>query len=114
MKAKNPTKAFTLISGNEQGWSWNIQTKIKENGSFANKGVITIRKRPKSKIESRYYSAIHSLGMCLFCGEIDWRVLEEHHPDKEKMPDFTITLCANDHRRVHWDRGYRTKGGKRQ
>ena len=45
------------------------------------------------------------MGMCLFCGDIDWRHLEEHHPDKEKMPDFTVALCANCHKEIHWNNG---------
>lgn len=52
--------------------------------------------------EYRYLKAIGSDGICLFCGEIDPTLFEEHHPDKVKMPDFKITLCANCHRKLHW------------
>lgn len=55
--------------------------------------------------EPVYRKAINSLGMCLFCGDIDWRHLEEHHPDKIKLPDFTVTLCANCHADLHWNKG---------
>ena len=49
--------------------------------------------------------AINSDGMCLICGSIDWTVLQEHHIDKEKMPNFTITLCANHHQKLHYYKG---------
>ena len=57
-----------------------------------------------------FKTAINSLGMCLFCGELDFAVFREHHPDKEKMPDFTITLCANCHEREHFYRGQKRFG----
>ena len=53
-------------------------------------------------------------GICLFCGETDFMVLEEHHIDKEKMPDFTVTLCANCHRRLHWFTGGNNGNGRKQ
>ena len=37
---------------------------------------------------------------CVKCGETNPEVLEEHHPDKENYPDYTITLCANCHEQI--------------
>jgi RNase P subunit RPR2 len=37
---------------------------------------------------------------CIKCGEVNTEVLEEHHPDKVNMPDYTITLCANCHEKI--------------
>ncbi|HOL21321.1 MAG TPA: helix-turn-helix domain-containing protein [bacterium] len=37
---------------------------------------------------------------CQKCGETNSEVLEEHHPDKENQPDYTITLCANCHEEI--------------
>jgi RNase P subunit RPR2 len=37
---------------------------------------------------------------CVKCGEVNTEVLEEHHPDKVNMPDYTITLCANCHEKI--------------
>ena len=44
----------------------------------------------------------YSMGICWECGEINWEFLENHHPDKEKLPDFTVTMCANCHTRLHY------------
>lgn len=37
---------------------------------------------------------------CQKCGETNPEVLEEHHPDKENKPNWTITLCANCHEEI--------------
>ena len=115
-KGKTPkhTKSFTLLSGTEEAWYWRVSVVISPTGGFWNKGRFTIHRiRKRGEHNQRYYRAINSMGECLFCGEIDWRVLEEHHPDKEKLPDFTVTLCANCHRKIHWDTGYCHLGGDR-
>lgn len=37
---------------------------------------------------------------CKQCGETDPAKLEEHHPDREKLSDHTVTLCANCHSKI--------------
>ena len=37
------------------------------------------------------------------CGNSDWRVIEEHHPDTRKRDDLVVLLCANHHRLVTYD-----------
>ena len=34
------------------------------------------------------------------CGEMDPEKLEEHHPDKENFPNYTVTLCTSCHAKV--------------
>lgn len=36
-------KSFGLLSGTEEGWSWDIRTQIKENEAFNAKGMFNIR-----------------------------------------------------------------------
>ena len=78
--------------------------KINSFGKIIGAGFFTFGKINRRKRQSYavFYRMIKSCGICLNCGEIDWRVLDEHHPDKEMMPDFTFTLCANCHRKLHW------------
>ena len=69
-------------------------------------GFLTQRKvRKKIDRHEIYRKRTKSMGMCLFCGDIDWKHLEEHHVDKEKIPNLTITLCANCHRDLHYLNG---------
>ena len=94
-------------------FNYSVHTRIDRNGYllsyiwFGGKRNIPIKDRTK------FYKRIHSNGICLFCPEIDFSVLEEHHPYPEKLPDFTITLCANCHARLHWYLGNR-KGDKKE
>jgi transcriptional regulator with XRE-family HTH domain len=37
---------------------------------------------------------------CKSCGESDPKKLEKHHPNKEKSPEHTVTLCANCHSKI--------------
>ena len=37
---------------------------------------------------------------CQMCGETDPEKLEQHHPDKENFPNYTVTLCASCHAKV--------------
>jgi len=99
-------KNIRLISGNEEGWMWNVNLRIANNGTYQNKGTFfAIIPSTAGKKQFESSRKVKGMGMCLICGDIDWRHLEEHHPDAEKMPDFTITLCANHHRQLHFDNG---------
>lgn len=51
---------------------------------------------------------------CKICGETDPLKLEEHHPDKINRPDYTITLCANCHSKLHRELSKKAKKIKNQ
>ena len=57
--------------------------------------------------ERRKQSRLHKLGTntphCAICGNTDWRVIEEHHPDSRKRDRLVVLLCANHHRIVTVD-----------
>jgi hypothetical protein len=59
------------------------------------------RKSPTDDSERRKQSRLHKLGTntphCAICGNSDWRVIEEHHPDSRKRDKLVVLLCANDH-----------------
>ena len=62
------------------------------------------RKLPTDDYERRKQARLHKLDTnhprCAICGNDDWRVIEEHHPDTRKRDSFTVLLCANHHRIV--------------
>lgn len=62
------------------------------------------RKATTETYEHRKQSRLHKLGTntprCAACGNSDWRVIEEHHPDTRKRDKLVVLLCANDHRIV--------------
>ena len=62
------------------------------------------RNVPTDESERRKQSRLHKLGTntphCATCGNSDWRVIEEHHPDSRKRDKLVVLLCANDHRIV--------------
>ncbi|WP_298873403.1 hypothetical protein [uncultured Bradyrhizobium sp.] len=57
--------------------------------------------------ERRKQSRLHKLGTnnprCAVCGNSDWRVIEEHHPDTRKRDRLVVLLCSNHHRLVTYD-----------
>lgn len=65
---------------------------------------MTNRKGSTESYERRKQSRLHKLGTntprCAICGNSDWRVIEEHHPDSRKRDKLVVLLCANDHRIV--------------
>jgi hypothetical protein len=65
---------------------------------------MTKRKGTTEDYERRKQSRLHKLGTntprCATCGNDDWRVIEEHHPDSRKRDKLVVLLCANDHRIV--------------
>src|SRR4051794_16408142 len=62
------------------------------------------RKSPSDDYERRRQSRLHKIGTntprCAICGDPDWRVIEEHHPDTRKRDHLVVLLCANHHRLV--------------
>jgi hypothetical protein len=52
--------------------------------------------------ERRKQTRLHKLGTnnprCAICGNSDWRVIEEHHPDTRKRDKLVVHVCANCHR----------------
>jgi hypothetical protein len=64
---------------------------------------MTKRRAPTEDYGRRKRSRLHKLGTdnprC-WCGNNDWRVIEEHHPDTRKRDHLTVLLCANHHRIV--------------
>jgi hypothetical protein len=65
---------------------------------------MTRRKTSSDDCERRKQSRLHKVGTntphCAICGNSDWRVIEEHHPDSRKRDKLVVLLCANDHRIV--------------
>ena len=65
---------------------------------------MSTRPLPTDNAERRKQSRLHKLGTntprCAACGNSDWRVIEEHHPDSRKRDKLVVLLCANDHRIV--------------
>lgn len=49
------------------------------------------------KIRSFLNTYLGGNGCCLYCGEIDFWKLNNHHPWKRRKKTFTITLCENHH-----------------
>lgn len=73
---------------------------------------MTKRKSTSDHYERRKQSRLHKLGTntprCATCGNDDWRVIEEHHPDSRKRDKLVVLLCANHHRIVTDDQKDRT------
>jgi hypothetical protein len=61
------------------------------------------RKNRKLTYERRRQAALERLGTndprCVFCGEDDWRTLENHHIAGQAYDDFTAIHCRNCHRK---------------
>ena len=39
-------------------------------------------------------------GICLYCGELDPLLLEQHHPFGAKESNFILSFCANHHKLI--------------
>lgn len=107
MKYKQLTKLVERIGNIDVTWYQNVD----KNGNL--KGGYHFIQRERWQAKNTFTLKKTGMGMCLFCKDIDWKHLEEHHPDKEKMPDFTITLCANCHRDVHYLNGSKVNEHKK-
>jgi len=49
------------------------------------------------KLYMKIYGYLNGDGCCLYCGEINPFMLNNHHIFGRKNNDFTITLCENHH-----------------
>jgi len=108
-KAKSgKAKLISIASGKFDGIYWAVRQKMGKEKCWGI-GVFTTEDEEKHQVRTREFHlfdrVIKSLGMCLACGDLDFRHFDEHHIDKTKLPDFTITLCANHHRELHWNTG---------
>ena len=94
-------KVIQLGRGKNEGWYWDISVHICQNGTFKNRNQFKFQ-NVKHMIERVLFHKVIKRGVCMFCGEIDFRVLEDHHPFPNKDENLKITLCANCHSRLHW------------
>ena len=93
-------KRIHLLYANENGFTYSIYIKITALGEVLEPHMHLVE---ESNFEGYLFKRIiNSSGMCLICGELDFTVFHEHHIDKDRMPDFTITLCGNCHNRHHF------------
>lgn len=109
-------KAITLFKGREKSNAFRVILRVRPARPFKPLCVeFTMFDNDMVLREAKIYrERKKTAGICLFCGEMDFMVLEEHHPDKEKMPNFTITLCANCHRKLHWFTGGNNGNGRKR
>ena len=87
---------------------WQIRALINSEGALTSSHIDCYHYKKDSKItveNRRYKAAIGGAGMCLSCGELDLRALQTHHVFGKKYDPFVITLCANCHQILHWERG---------
>lgn len=95
-----------LFGENRKGIGYGIYQYITQHGKVCGDSIQTQTHRSKNAVDNLNFArAIHSDGFCLRCKSLDWTVLQEHHIDKEKMPNYTITLCANCHQKLHYYKG---------
>lgn len=98
-------KHLHITNGSGDKFYWHLQQQTNEKGDILGTGSFHLTELKKRNYYAIFKKAINSWGMCLLCYDIDFKHLEQHHPDPIKMPDFTITLCANCHRDLHWFTG---------
>ena len=100
-------KSMYLCGENiERNMGWGLSQYIDQIGNVLKQTFNYQVGRSKNSVDnSNFARAIHSDGHCLICGSLDWTVLQEHHIDKKKMEDFTVTLCANCHQKLHYYKG---------
>ena len=117
-RGRRKAKYVTLQTGSEETFHWSLSVGIREKSRvFSGAFCLASEKARKYRMEYNkkwkrrqggyqiFRNRIKSDGICLFCGEIEWCILEEHHPYPDEMSDITFTLCANCHRRLHWYMG---------
>ena len=102
-------KSKVMLSGFEDIIYWSLTQYFNQDGKLIGKGYfVMIDRKEKLKIKSEsqlFRRCATSSGMCLFCGELDFTHLEEHHPYPDELSDVTLTFCANCHRTIHFYTG---------
>lgn len=102
------SRILTVASGKIDDIFWTVRQRINTQRVIGI-GVFGSQSEERHKVRTREYhlfkKTTESSGCCLTCGDIDFRHLDEHHIDREKLFNFTITLCANCHRELHWNNG---------
>lgn len=105
------TLSFRLLGGTDmQETQFNVMLRCYNDGrvkeiSFQVSIMHFIFKDARER--ALFWKTKKSSCICLKCGELDFRCLQEHHPYKEELPDFTICMCANCHAKLHWNLGKR-------
>ena len=102
---KRKQKQLHLFHTTEEYYALGVYVTIRYDGKVVSSGFNFGFDRAKRGERSVRDKAIKSSGMCLFCNEIDWRVLVQHHVFGKRIDSFTITLCANCHAILHWNLG---------
>ena len=112
---RTPGRSIDIYQGDlgEEGEQYTVMIQISNKGVIWGTGFIKhvswhcrqggVFMPPRQR--QLYRNALKSAGICLICGELDFSVFEEHHIDRTKLPNFTITVCGNCHNRFHWFNG---------
>ena len=103
-ETKMKMKTFYLYSLYEGDYQTTICIKVAKNGGVYSAYFNHINKRQKYDLDT-YNNHKKSDGMCLFCGDIDFSHLQQHHLLPDELPTFSITLCANCHASLHFYTG---------
>ena len=105
------TLSFRLLSGVDlKETQYSVMLRCTKEGKIKEISFHCSHKQHNFKNDREralFWKTKKSSCICLECGELDFRCLQEHHPDKEKMSDFKICLCANCHAKLHWNIGKR-------
>ena len=105
------SKSIRLLGGvEEQKYGWFVNLRVTGEGGIKELQTITSFVHVDfrdARERALFWKIRKSSCICLECGELDFRCLQEHHVDKEKMSDFKICLCANCHAKLHWNIGKR-------
>ena len=101
-KEYRPSTRFTRTTRNKSGFL--TICKDCNNKRYHEKYEPKPRKKTSSKTLKRRAKTRSFLngffegdGCCLYCGECNPWMLNNHHPWKEEDPNFTVTLCENHH-----------------
>lgn len=97
-------KTLNIACGVEEDVRWCVHYTVTVGG-FYGIGSFTQRMDKHLSEDILYRKAIKSDGMCLKCKKLDFAYLQQHHPYPIEIPNFTITLCANHHSKLHFYTG---------
>jgi len=98
----SPSNRTLLYAGGFDGMEIITRVDIKHSTfSFSFRDRTGTRKyRPRHKLPKEWV-AINTMkkygGFCWICGELDVRILQNHHILGRKNSDLMVSLCANDH-----------------